>query len=321
MKRMRLLITGGAGCLGSSIAWQYLSQGHQVCVIDNYATGRREHLPEADGLIIQQGSISDPGLVMETFRRFQPTHVIHSAAAYKDPQNRAEDVATNVLGAVYVGQAALAVKVERLINFQTALCYGRPDKIPIPVNHPTRPFTSYGISKTAGEQYLLHSDLAVVSFRIANVCGPRLAIGPLPTFYRRLRKGQSCFCSDAIRDFIDMEDFLALLDLALQPDAPTGVFNVSTGTGHTILELFRAIAECLDLKPMDPPLVPCMVDDVPNVVLDPSATTAAFAWRASINFRETVRRQILWYDEHGIGDVFSHLATPGSESSPQKVEK
>ena len=99
---------------------------------------------------------------------------------------------------------------KRVINFQTALCYGRPSIVPIPVNHPSNPFTSYGISKHSGEAFLLQSNLPVISFRLANICGPRLAIGPLPTFYQRLKEGKKCFCSEAVRDFLDMGDFLRI---------------------------------------------------------------------------------------------------------------
>ena len=98
--------------------------------------------------------MADEVLVDDVFKDFQPDYVIHSAAAYKDPMDWAEDSRTNVIGSVNVAKAALENGVQRLINFQTALCYGRPTSIPIPIDHPTQPFTSYGISKTAGEAYL-----------------------------------------------------------------------------------------------------------------------------------------------------------------------
>ena len=85
--------------------------------------------------------------------------------------------------------------------------------VPIPVEHPARPFTSYGISKKAGEQLSRHERPALVSLRLANVSGPRLAIGPIPTFYKRLKAGQGCFCTDAVRDFLDMDDSSRLMDL------------------------------------------------------------------------------------------------------------
>ena len=136
-----------------------------------------------------------------------------------------------------------------------------------------RPFTSYGISKQAGENYLALSGLPFVSLRLANVTGPRLAIGPIPTFYKRLKAGQKCFCSRTMRDFIDMEDFLAIVDLALPDGAPTGIFNVSTGTGHTVKEIFDIVVEHLGIT-LDEPVdeVDPGADDVPAVVLDPSQT-------------------------------------------------
>lgn len=304
---MRLLITGGAGCLGSNLIERYLPQGHEILVVDNFATGKREVVPPAARLTLVEGNIADDVLVRDAFARFRPTHVIHCAAAYKDPQDWVEDAATNVLGTIHVVRAASASGVRRFVNFQTALCYGRPRQVPIPVDHPIKPFTSYGISKTAGEQYLLQSDIALVSLRLANVCGPRLAIGPIPTFYERLKAGQSCFCSETVRDFLDMADFFAIVDRALEDDAPTGVFNVSTGEGHTILDVYRAVASHLGITSPEVDVVPPGADDVPAVVLDPSVTEREFGWRARIAFAETIQRQLAWYDEHGVTDIHSHL--------------
>jgi nucleoside-diphosphate-sugar epimerase len=182
--------------------------------------------------------------------------------------------------------------------------------VPIAVDQPTAPFTSYGISKTAGEAYLMQSGLPVVSLRLANICGPRLAIGPIPTFYKRLKAGQNCFCSDTTRDFLDMSDFFALIDQVLQPDAPTGVFNVSTGEGRSIHDVFLAVANYLGIAPPDVPVVPPGADDVPQVVLDPTATQLIFGWRAQVGFEETIANQLRWYDQHGITNIFSHLAAP-----------
>ena len=309
---MRILMTGGAGCLGSHLVERYVSAGHEVLSIDNFATGRRELLPAMEGLEVTVGSIADGVLVDRCFATFQPTHVIHAAASYKDPENWTEDARTNVLGAINVAEAARRHGTGRLVNFQTALCFGRPHRVPIPNDHPVQPFTSYGISKTAGEQYLLmFADVQVVSLRLANVTGPRLAIGPIPTFYKRLKAGQNCFCSDTTRDFLDMDDFLAVTDAALDDDAPTGVFNVSTGVGHTIKEVFDVVVEHLGVELESPvPIVPPAADDVPAIVLDPSRTEAELGWKAVVGFEECVRRTLSWYDEHGVGAVFSHLAPP-----------
>jgi UDP-glucose 4-epimerase len=305
--KMRLLITGGGGCLGSNLIEHYFPKGHDICVIDNFVTGKREVVPPQQGLTVVEGSIADADLVNRTFEAFQPTHVIHSAAAYKDPTDWGEDAATNVLGTINIARSATNQKVQRLINFQTALCYGRPKSVPINVDQPTAPFTSYGISKTAGEAYLLQSGLPVVSLRLANICGPRLAIGPIPTFYKRLKAGMDCFCSESKRDFLDMSDFFNLIDKVLHADAPTGVFNVSTGEGHSILEVFCAVANYIGITPPVVPVIPVGADDVEQIVLDPTMTEQVFGWKAHIGFAQTIENQLRWYEQHGINDIYSHL--------------
>lgn len=308
---MRLLITGGAGCLGSNIVERYLPQGHEILVIDNFATGRRETLAGIDGLDLVEGSVADRALVEGAFARFSPTHVIHSAAAYRDPNDWREDVASNVVGTLNLLAAARSAGVKRFINFQTALCYGRPDRVPIPVDHPTRPLTSYGISKTAAEAYIALSELCWVSLRLANVTAARLAIGPIPSFYRRLKAGEKCFCTTAVRDFLDVEDFLAIVDLLLREDAPTGIFNVSTGEGHTIKEVYDHVARYLGVQPAGPvPVLPPGADDVPAVVLDPSKTREILGWEAKIGFGEALDRMLHWYDAHGVSPIYSHLKAP-----------
>lgn len=309
---MRILITGGAGCLGSNLIEHWLPQGHEIFVIDNFATGKREVVPAVKGLTVKEGSIVDEALVNECFAAFKPEAVIHAAAAYKDPDDWVEDSQTNVIGSAQVARAAKAYGVKRLINFQTALCYGRPQQLPILASHPTAPFTSYGITKTAGEQFMMLSGVPTLSLRIANVTGPRLAIGPIPTFYKRLKAGQNCFCSDTSRDFLDMSDFIAFMDIAIKADAPVGIFNIASGEAHSIKEIFDLVAAYLGIGPVEVPIVPPAADDVPVVSLDASETLRAFGWKAQIGFAETIRRQLAWYDQYGISDVFSHLKAPST---------
>ena len=305
---MRLLITGGAGSLGSSVIENIGDDCEQIVVIDNFTTGKRASIPPRVNVDVVEGSIVDTELVNQVFSLLQPTHVIHSAASYKDPDNWTEDSRTNVIGTVNVVRAAEQYEVRRLINFQTALCYGRPQRVPIPVTHEMRPFTSYGISKTAGEAFVLAGQVPSVSLRLANVTGPRLAIGPIPAFYKRLKGSEGCSVSTTVRDFIDMTDFIALLKLTLDVSAPTGVFNVSTGEGHTIFEIFRLVADHLGLPDAEPVAVnPPGADDVAEVVLDPSVTSEVFGWKAKVSFEDTINRMLHWYDVHGVTDVFSHL--------------
>ena len=305
---MRLLITGGAGSLGSSIVEHLSPSCEEICLIDNLATGKWESIPPRNNVRKIEGSICDSKLVDEVFTTFRPSHVIHSAAAYKDPNDWTEDTRTNVLGMINVVRASESSDVRRLINFQTALCYGRPSRIPIPIDHPTASFTSYGVSKTAGEAYLMQSKVPFVSLRLANVTGPRLSIGPIPAFYKRLKAGEACSVSETVRDFIDISDFISLVDLCLKDEAPTGLFNVSSGEGHTILEIFDLVARHLGIPDAKPASInPPAADDVPAVVLDPSETTRLFGWTTKVGFEETINKMLQWYDTHGITNIYSHL--------------
>jgi nucleoside-diphosphate-sugar epimerase len=305
---MRLLITGGAGSLGTNIIEHIGSQCESILVIDNFATGKKAALLPAENLQVVEMSITEREKLDILFSDFQPTHVIHSAASYKDPNDWQEDSLTNVVGTCNVVRAAEKNNVKRLINFQTALCYGRPQQVPIPITHSTAPFTSYGITKTAGEAFVLNAGVPSTSFRLANVTGPRLAIGPIPTFYKRLKAGEDCSVSTTVRDFLDMSDFLSLVELALADDAPTGVFNVSTGEGHTIEEIFRLVAQHVGKPDAEPVAInPPGPDDVAQVVLDPSETEAQYKWKANISFAETISRMLHWYDINGVTDIYSHL--------------
>jgi UDP-glucose 4-epimerase len=314
---LRIFITGGAGCLGSSLTERYLERGDEVLVLDNFATGHHGSLPEGHkNLTVVEGSVADATLMSKLVAAFKPSYIIHSAASYKDPENWIEDTNVNVEGTINAVRAAQTAGVRRFINFHTALGYGRPDVVPIPVTAPMKPFTSYAISKQAGENYLTLSGLPFVSLRLANVTGPRLAIGPIPTFYKRLKAGQRCFCSRTIRDFVDMEDFLVIVDMALEDAAPTGFFNVSTGEGHSVRDIFDIVVDHLGVTLNDPvDEVDPGANDVPAVVLDPAYTIKMFHWTPRYSFEETVRRTLKWYDRHGVAAIYSHLSATalGSE--------
>ena len=169
---MKVLVTGGAGFIGSHLVDRLLTRNDRVLVIDNYTTGRRDNLTPHPSLTVVEGSITDRDLVDRVFGDFAPERVVHAAASYKDPDNWAEDSRTNVVGTANVVQASKAAGVGRLIYFQTALCYGlQPLEQPITLDHPLQPQgSSYAISKTAGEYYVRLSGLDWVSLRLANAC-------------------------------------------------------------------------------------------------------------------------------------------------------
>src|SRR5262249_27352810 len=185
---------------------------------------------------------------------------------------------------------------------------GRTSRSPIPADHPLQPFTSYAISKVAGERYLAASNLGWVSLRLANVTGPRLAIGPIPTFYRRLKNRQPCFFTEAVRFFPHMSDFISAVERVMTDPNVIGIFNVSSGEGHSIKEVYDAVRDYLGLAP-DPAVttVPVGADDVAELVPDPSKTRETLGWWPKVDFRRAIERVLSWYDAHGVPDVHSHL--------------
>src|SRR5436309_2887739 len=178
---MKIMVTGGCGQVGSHVAEELLAKGVEVLAVDNFATGRPEHLLRHPQLTFVEGTIADPELVMRLVAGFRPDVIVHTAASYRDPLDWYSDVMTNVVGMINLVRAAKDNAVQRFIYFQTALCYGvKPLQSPIRLDHPKNPGnSSYAISKTAAEDYLALSGLDYVTFRLANVIGPRNVSGPL----------------------------------------------------------------------------------------------------------------------------------------------
>ena len=308
---MRVLVTGGAGFIGSHLTDRLLGRSDDVLVIDNYATGRRDNLPEsAAGLTVVEGDVADGHLITETFERFKPEVVVHAAASYKDPEDWATDAATNVVGSALVVRASEAANVRRFIYLQTALCYGlHPLEQPITLDHPILPgASSYAISKTAGEQYVALSRLEWLSFRLANAYGPRNLSGPLPTFYSRLTAGKPCFVMDTRRDFVYVTDLIDLLVQAIDGAGGTGAYHVSSGGDYSIQEMFEATVAALGIDLEQPVEVrPRGADDAYTILLDPSRTEHDFGWQASIPLEDGVRKAIEYYKRFGITDTYTHL--------------
>ncbi len=311
---MKVLITGGAGFIGSHLTEQLLVRGDQVWVIDNYATGRRDNLNPHPELTVTEGTIADNNLVQQVFADFKPDVVVHAAAAYKDPHNWREDALTNVLGAIHIAQAAKAHAVQRLVYFQTALCYGlKPLEQPITLQHPLfsgdyHGGSSYAISKTGGEQYLELSGLDFISFRLANAYGPRNLSGPPPTFFQRLTQGKPCFVMDTRRDFIYVDDLVEVAVKAVHGMGVRGYYHISTGSDYSIKELFDAVVEALGIQLEHPvEMRPRGADDAPSILLDPGKTERDFGWKAHTPLKEGIAKAIAYYQQYGVAETFTHL--------------
>lgn len=316
---MRILITGGAGFIGSHLADALLAKGNEVLVIDNYQTGRRDNLKPHPRLKVVEGTIADPQLVQHHFNEFKPDGVVHAAASYKDPENWVEDVATNIVGTVNVIKAAQKANIGRIIYFQTALCYGlKPLEQPITLEHTINSKgSSYAISKTAGEHYIELSGLDFISFRLANAYGPRNLSGPLPTFYHRLTTGKPCFVTDTRRDFIYIDDLIEVVLKAIQGEGERGYYHISSGSDYSIKQLFdetvRALGIHLDreveIRPRNP-------DDVYTILIDPTKTEIDFRWKVHTPLNEGIKSTIAWYKRHGMTQTYTHLKPVETKEEP-----
>lgn len=311
---MKVLVTGGAGHIGSHIVERLIQKGDEVLVIDNYQTGRRDNLQPHKNLRIVEESIANTEKVFQVFDEFQPEILVHAAASYKDPENWIEDAATNVLGAANLVKAAKKTGVKRIIYFQTALCYGlKPIEQPITLKHPYfsggySGGSSYAISKTGGELYIELSGIEFLSFRLANSYGPRNLSGPLPTFYSRLTSGKECFVMDTRRDFVFVDDVVDVIIKAINGMGNCGYYHISSGKDYAIKELFDATLKALDItleKPVE--VRERGEDDVYTILLDPTKVKKDFNWDVKTPLDEGIKKTVEWYKMHGISQTYTHL--------------
>lgn len=305
---MKVLITGGAGFLGSHLADRLLDEGSEVLVLDNYETGRRENLMDREGLTVVNGTITDRAQVDSAFGGFAPDVVAHAACSYKDGDAWEHDIETNALGTVNVIRASLTGQVGRFVYFQTGLSYGiEPSRQPVPLDHPQPGESSYAITKTAGEQYVAMSGLDYVSFRLANIYGPRNISGPPPTFYKRLSEGEPVFVVDSRRDYTYVDELTDLLMMAVRGTG-SGPYNVGSGRDRPIKDLFDVIVDAMGIELDEEVEVrPRPEDDAATLLLDPSKTERDFGWKQEIQLEEGIPPTIEWYREHGVGETYTHL--------------
>ncbi|MBA2648882.1 MAG: NAD-dependent epimerase/dehydratase family protein [Legionella sp.] len=312
---MKVLITGGSGFVGSQLADRLLARNDQVLVIDNFSTGRKDNLKPHQNLQVVEATIADTQLMEKLFTQFKPDVVVHAAASYKDPDNWVEDCQTNVLGTVNVVSASKKAGCNRIVYFQTALCYGlNPKEQPVTLEHHfDSRGSSYAISKTAAEHYVELSGLNFVSFRLANAYGPRNISGPLPTFYQRLTTGKTCFVMDTRRDFVYINDLIDCVERAVDGKGQ-GYYHISSGSDYSIKELFDATLTALNMTlDKDVEVRPRNPDDAFTILLDPSRTKSDFNWDVKTSLNEGVKAAISYYQQYGIEQTYTHLKNEETE--------
>ena len=306
---MKILVTGGAGQVGSHVAELLAERGDRVVCVDNMTTGRESHIKVSKNLTLLTGSIADQAVFNDPFGGGESADVlVHAAASYADANAWEEDSRTNVLGTINSLRYAKESNA-RLIYFQTALCYGLSPTIqPVPLDYPRIPApTSYGISKTAGEFYIEQSGIDFVTFRLANIVGPRNLSGALPIFYKRLSTGQRCMIAEARRDFVDVRDLASVVVQAVDGRG-SGAYHFSSGKDISILEMFNAVANALQLeaKP-DYDKAPSLGSNPATILLDPAKTYADFDMPQLTDFEDTVEAAVKYYNEFGVDREVTHL--------------
>jgi len=306
---MKIFVTGAAGQVGSHVVDQALSRGDEVLGIDNFSTGRPIHVAKNPRYSFVEGSIADTSVVKRLVGEFCPDVVVHTAAAYKDPDDWITDVETNVRGMVNLIDAARTISVARFIYFQTALVYGvKPEQNPVTLGHPRKvDNSSYSISKGAAEDYLSLSGLDFVTFRLANVIGPRNVSGPLPIFFQRLNEGKRCFVTPARRDFVYVGDLVKAVGQAIS-GVGHGTYHFSTGGDVPIIELYDAVVKAMGIRDYpEPERRELSPDDAPSILLDPSRTLADFGTIEFTPLETTVWNAVKYYQEFGVVGGYTHL--------------
>lgn len=317
----KILVTGGAGFIGSHVVDSLLHKGAQVLIVDNYVTGRPENNKTHPNLIILNGSIADSHLVDQAFLNFKPQLVIHAAASYKNPLDWTEDIRTNGLGMVNLINGCKSSGVDKIIYLQTSLCYGLQSLYsPVTIGAPYfsggySGGSSYAISKTIGELYLEFSGMDFISFRLANTYGPRNMTGPVPAFYKNIMRSEEVTITNTRRDFIYVQDVVDAILMAVDFKVANGYYHLSTGQDISIKELYDEMIDII--KPINTPLVQMREkgdDDAKTILIDPADTHAAFGWKAKIGLAEGIFRTIQEYRHTGIGETYTHLKGIGNNT-------
>jgi len=249
---MKVLVTGGAGFIGSHLADRLLSVGHEVVILDDLSTGHVEHLNPAARFY--QMDIQSPWLD-ELFKIERPEAVLHEAAqasVRRSVEDPGFDASVNVLGTVTLLQASVRHGVRRFLFASTGgALYGDADVIPTPEDYPTLPVSPYGASKLAAEVYLrtfhaLHG-LSYAALRYANVYGPRQdphgEAGVVAIFAQRLLSNETARINGdgkQTRDFVYVGDVAEANARALTSDV-VGSFNVGTGVETDINAIFQGL--------------------------------------------------------------------------------
>ena len=278
---MKVLITGGAGFIGSHLAEHLLAAGNSVRVLDNLSTGHQDNLPAHSQLEFIQGDIRDRRQVFDTARGVQA--IVHLAAvasvqaSVDDPTGTHE---TNFDGTLNLLEAARKENIRRFLYASSAAVYGDNTQLPLIEDEKLNPLSPYAADKLAGEFYLrfYHAKFAIetTSFRFFNIYGPRQDpsspySGVISIFMNRISQGKSVTIfgdGQQTRDFVYVGDLVNLLAQAIdRPETAGQVINVGRGKQCSLLELLAAL-ETLTGKPVERKFSAARIGDIVHSCAD-----------------------------------------------------
>ena len=298
---MRVLVTGGAGFIGSHIVDGLLRQGDEVLVIDDMSTGRRANVP--GGAKLSELDIADP-TVWGLMADFRPEAVSHCAAQISVAVSMADpvlDARINILGGINVGRAAIAAGCEQFVYISTGgALYGTLKYLPCDEDHPISPLSQYGLSKWALERYLrllVPDGIRLKVLRLGNVYGPRQVAqgeaGVVAIFGEKMLRGQQISIfgdGEQTRDFVFVSDVARAHQLALET-RDSLIVNIGTGEAKSVNTLFRLMAALTEYG-LPPAHVNERPGEVSDICLDINRARQLLGWTPQVSLEDGLRETV-----------------------------
>lgn len=303
--KKKILVTGGAGFIGSHVADAFRVAGHDVHVMDDFSSGREENVPE--GAVVHRMDIrSDEAAAVMARERFD---VLCHHAAQMDVRRSVADPAfdaqVNILGFLNLMEAGRENGLGKVLFSSTGgAIYGEPDYTPQDELHPLRPLSPYGITKLCTEKYLFyyHEQYGIdyVALRYANVYGPRQnphgEAGVVAIFTERMLQGRQPFINgDGLqtRDYVYVGDVVRANLAALDYDA-SGIINVGTGIETNVVELFRALRDLINPE-IPEEHAPGKPGEQRRSVLGYDLAKRVLGWSPTVSLEEGLRQTVAWF--------------------------